>query len=40
MVVNGIVEDEIDVVYKDLEVNYDLVEGDNDYEKYVYNVCY
>ncbi len=32
-VVNGIAEDEIDAAYKDLEANYDLVEGDNDHEK-------
>lgn len=39
-VVNGIAEDEIDAAYKDLEANYDLVEGDNDHEKYVHNVRY
>src|SRR5699024_5438065 len=38
--VNAVSEAEIDEQYKRLEENYDMVEGDNDHDKYVHSVRY
>ncbi|MDY3703250.1 MAG: L-arabinose isomerase [Limosilactobacillus coleohominis] len=38
--VNAVSEDDIDKEYKRLEDNYDMVEGDNDHDKYVHSVRY
>ncbi|MCH3922335.1 L-arabinose isomerase [Limosilactobacillus sp.] len=39
-VVNAVSEEDIDAEYKKLEEKYDMVEGDNDHDKYVHSVRY